>query len=352
NCAYIFDGFEAVVPPDTPVSQQPVQPASAAPGIPHVVRQRAASSAQGVRAEPESAAARPDSRTTGDRPEPQAVARSVRAEPHVHAPFVPGSRAEASFPPGPRSTVPFVAEPRLEVPFPQEPHVGGADDTRNGGPRADAPLPAPERQGGVYVEPRSGSPREDAEPGFLDPPPRRHRGLAFYIWGFLSAVGLVVLLAQCFYVYRAQLAADLPAIRPLLEQACLSLRCQVPYSREIGDITIMNSSLQTRGAANGAPATAQQANNAPSTAQTSTTMVLRVTLRNSFGKPQEWPTLMLDLLDFSGTVVVKKDLPPASYLPPDILGHAFAARSEVTAIIPITMEGVTVSGFQLTKYFS
>ncbi|HEU0229788.1 MAG TPA: DUF3426 domain-containing protein [Burkholderiaceae bacterium] len=223
-----------------------------------------------------------------------------------------------------------------------DPDEALADDTT---PHDKEPFLAQRQSYGVYVEPRTAAPEPEEEPDFLDPLPARYRGPAFYFWGILSVLGVALFLAQCLYVYRAQLAAHLPAVRPLLERACGPLHCRVPYSRDISQITIMNSSLQTR--AN--PLGGQGASPAM---QPPEAMVLRVTLRNSLDKPQEWPTLVLDLLDFSGTVVVKKDLPPSLYLPPGVAQRPFAARSEVTAMVPITMNGVKVSGFQLAKYFS
>jgi predicted Zn finger-like uncharacterized protein len=334
NCAHIFDGFDAVVPAGGQAPEPAPRPAaprhasSAGPSavrsgpagaLPHVVRQRAEANIHGSRNEP--------AFTISGEPR---QAAGTHAEPVVSLP------ADDALPPQARaSRAPYVGGPAVDD------SEASDDEVREAGPGADD-----RRSFGVYVEPRTGETVPVPDADFLDPLPSRYRGFGFYFWGLLSVLGLALFLAQCLYVYRGQIAASLPAIRPLLERACVSLHCRVPYSRDIGEITIMNSSLQTSTSpqeGSGASATTPPAGGA---------MVLRVTLRNGLDKPQEWPTLVLDLLDFSGTVVVKKDLPPAAYLPPDLARRPFAAHSEVTAQVPITMNGVKVSGFQLAKYFS
>lgn len=347
NCAHIFDGFEAVVASDakasgvgsvpgrnaapagaaTPSNPSPRSAASPAYIPPRGVSPSLRGTEPPVPEREEPVARQPAFRVERE-PGMAAVPHVVRQrESHVHA-----DRAEPAFTmsSGGHHTDAARAEPRVST-VPDDEAWSPDDDSPHAG---NPPY-------GVYVERRDNQPEEASEPDFLDPLPAR-RGLGFYFWGMLCVLGLALLLAQSLYVYRAQIAAYLPAARPLLEQACVSLHCRVPYSRNIGEITIMNSSLQTPASAHGAPASGQDSNN----------MVLRVTLRNSLDRPQEWPTLVLDLLDFSGTVVVKKDLPPASYLPVDVLRGPFAAHSEVTATVPITMHDARISGFQLSKYFS
>lgn len=335
NCAHIFDGFDAVVPPGGQAPEPAPRPVASRSGpvpgpvaaarpdpagaLPHVVRQRAESNV------PHGSRNEPAFTISGERRR----AAGPHAEPVVSLPVDDGLPSQAQ-----ASRAPYVGGPAVDD-----------EDASDDGVFRARPATDNHEPFGVYVEPRPAEPAAAPEPDFLDPLPARHRGLGFYFWGLLSVLGLALFLAQCLYVYRGQIAAGLPAVRPLLEWACVSLHCRVPYSRDIGEITIMNSSLQTG-------TSPQEASGTSAAAPSTGAMVLRVTLRNGLDKPQEWPTLVLDLLDFSGTVVVKKDLPPAAYLPPDLARRPFAAHSEVTALVPITMNGVRVSGFQLAKYFS
>lgn len=218
---------------------------------------------------------------------------------------------------------------------PDEPHIAAA---RAGAPPASGPHGPPPQ---IYVEarPTEGGDGRSA-PDFLDGEAPRYQGVVKMFWGALIAAGLLLLLAQLAYVYRSQIANQIPALRPALVRACASLNCQVAYSRHIDQISIMSSSLRASTGAGGAAADAA-----------ADSMTLQLTMRNNYGKPQEWPTLVLDLTDFSGTLVVRKNLAPASYLPPAALRQPFAASSEITVGVPIVLNGLKVNGYQLGKFF-
>lgn len=80
-------------------------------------------------------------------------------------------------------------------------------------------------------------------------------------------------------------------------------------------------------------------------------MTLQLTMRNNHDKPQEWPTLVLDLTDFSGTLVARKNLGPGMYLPPELSRRPFEARSEVTVSLPLTLNDLKINGYQIDKFF-
>jgi hypothetical protein len=192
----------------------------------------------------------------------------------------------------------------------------------------------------VYIEPRRDEDDDEPEslPEFLDDGGSHRSGIARVFWSVLVLIGLVAIVGQLAYVYRVSIASSVPATRPLLEQACEALNCQVPYPRRIELISIMSSSLQ---------AVAQ-----PAKAKTDESlMTLQLTLRNNYDRPQEWPTLSLDLVEFSGTVVVKKILAPKDYLPEQALQGPFAATSEIRITVPITVTGFKINGYQLNKFF-
>lgn len=187
----------------------------------------------------------------------------------------------------------------------------------------------------IYIEPRSQPDNDDAlTPEFLGRE-RRYGGVARLLWGGLAVAGLLLLLAQLTYVYRSQIANQIPALRPALTEACVSLNCRVAYARHIDKISIMTSSLR-------AP---------PGVVEPPNSMTLQFTLRNLYVQPQEWPTLVLDLTDFSGTVVARKNLAPANYLTSEALQHPFAASSEVTVGVPLVLNDLKINGYQLSKFF-
>jgi predicted Zn finger-like uncharacterized protein len=303
NCAHIFDGFEAVVSP------------SDSPPAPQVVRQR-----------PASAAAAPRS---GDGPFSISgdYAGSNRAEPTVAR---HGAAAREPLPAGRPEPALGRFSDRRDA-HDNEPSLGVSADPSRG------PADNPEAPAHVFIEPRP-SDSARAQPDFLAAEPIGTRTIGFYFWSFLSLLGIVLLLLQGIYVYRVQLANQFPAMRPVLQAACAPLHCRIPYVRDIDAIQIMNSALQS-GTDDGASSGGAQA------------MTLRFTLRNTLDKPQEWPTMVFSLLDFSGTVVVKKNIEPSSYLSGDAGQGPFAAHAEVVAAVPVTINGVKVSGFKLSKFF-
>lgn len=179
-------------------------------------------------------------------------------------------------------------------------------------------------------------------PGFWD-------GLVRFFAGMLLVLLAVAFVAQLVYVYRAQIAQFAPQVRPWLERACVPLRCRVPYARNIGQINVTGSALKVADAPPGsAPAASGPGAGTQSQVQH---FVLQLTLRNQLDQPQEWPTLVLDLKDGSGTPLVRRNLSPAEYLGPDMAGRPFAADSEALVRVPLTLDGIRINGYQLNLFF-
>jgi hypothetical protein len=203
---------------------------------------------------------------------------------------------------------------------------------------------------GIYTEPHgAGGFRMDdddrpavhaveALPDFLHTRSRHRSAFVRLLWSVLILIGLVFLAAQLMYVYRMQIASNVPLLRPALEMACESLHCKVGYPRRIERIAIMDSSLQ---------AVPQAGDVKPD----ESALQLRVVLRNNYGKPQTWPALTLDLVDFSGSVVARRQLAPSAYLPVQALSGPFPAGSEIHIAVPVTVKGVKINGYQLGKFY-
>ena len=202
------------------------------------------------------------------------------------------------------------------------------------------PEPAVIRQPRIQADPRAAA-VDDSEPlpDFLDDHLQRRQGIIRVFWSVLIVVGILAILAQLIYVYRVPIASNMPGLRPILTQACEAVGCTVPYPRRIELISIMDSSLQ---AVSPPPEDARK---------DESHLRLLVTLRNNFEKAQEWPTLSLDMVEFSGAVVVKKLLAPKDYLSADMLKGPFAAKTEVRVSVPVTVTGFKINGYQLGKFF-
>ena len=152
------------------------------------------------------------------------------------------------------------------------------------------------------------------------------------IWTSLCVLGLVLFVAQLLYVYRVQIVSQIPLLRPVFERSCATLSCKVPYERRLDQIRVQASALH-------------KAANQPGQS------TLGFTLRNEFERPQEWPTLVLDLKDFSGALIARRNLAPDQYLAPERHEPAFAARSEIIVRLPLNTGQLQVNGYQISPFF-
>ncbi|MHA3904018.1 zinc-ribbon and DUF3426 domain-containing protein [Castellaniella sp. WN] len=314
QCAHIFDGYAEVVSDtgsETTSAPRPVAaPEPPAVSPPQVIRSgRPPAPSDPAPAFRIGVAPWPD-----DRPEPRIGEAAGRADPRpveeilADDGWVPDPGGKPAFGRGepPAQEAPFVVEPR----------------------------PGHRSQGG------SAAPllRDEGALGWWD-------ALVRFCARLLFVLLLLLLAAQAVYVYRAGIARMVPALRPALERACGPLRCQVPYARDIARIAITGSALKAADADAMAdrPASAQE----PAEQH----FVLHATLRNQAEQPQEWPTLVLDLKDAAGTLLVRRNLSPADYLGPARAARPFAARSEILVRIPLTLSGVRINGYQLDLFY-
>lgn len=190
---------------------------------------------------------------------------------------------------------------------------------------------------GLYAEPR-----HDRVGGSQFDPDETRSGIGFagVFWSLLLLFGLAAALLQAAYIYRVQLASEFPALRPALERYCEALACTVEYPRRLAQIVIMDSSLQ-------AVREAQD----PGADDDASRLMLSLVLRNNFDRPQQWPSISVDLVDVAGVVAARRALAPADYLPELSLQRPFPAQSEVRVSVPVTVEGVRINGYQLNTFF-
>jgi hypothetical protein len=175
-----------------------------------------------------------------------------------------------------------------------------------------------------------------APPIFMDEEVQRRRTLVGRLWSAGCLLGLAILGLQWLYIYRTPIATAAPALRPAFESVCAQLGCQVGYARRLERISITSSSLHPQPAASADDGRMR--------------LVLAVTMRNRYDKPQPWPAFMLQLTDLSDTVVVRKVLLPQDYLPPGAPAF-FAAGGEQSVAVRLEVNGPHVNGYQLDKFF-
>lgn len=107
------------------------------------------------------------------------------------------------------------------------------------------------------------------------------------LWA-LAALGGLGLAAQVGFEYRDLLAARLPVLRPLLEQACAPLGCDVGAARAIESLAVESSGLVR--------------------VERSSLYRLQVTLRNRAGIDLAVPALDVTLTDSQGELIARKVL--------------------------------------------
>lgn len=318
NCASIFDGYEAVVDdksaednPSEVVTQ--AQDAALQPVLGAAARLKAPASAEPFIGSASGGPAATNEPVVTIPVRGRAPATPVRPEPTLA-----GGGA------GPRS--PHLVNDRGPSVFESE--------TEDDAPAPDAPR--------IFVEPKNY--RKVNDNVFLTDRRRASGGHSGGLrWVLvLLVLGFAALLLA--YAFRMQLAAEVPWTRPWLERACLHLDCTVDYPQRIDRISIMDSSLRAAGAEAG------QTTPQPGGAEV-TEMVLTVVMRNTYDKPQQWPALTLDLVDFSGAIVSRRILQPADYLDDQQVSGPFGAQQEVRLRVSVPVNGLRINGYQLGKYF-
>lgn len=140
--------------------------------------------------------------------------------------------------------------------------------------------------------------------------PARHGALGAAL-GVAAVIGLFVLAAQLIYLNRTRISAELPELRPVLEQTCALLGCTVPLP---ADRQLLRTEWSELTVVPDHPGLVQ----------------FTAILKNHARYPQAWPAMELTLTDSEDRVLVRKVLPPAEYLPAaELKAGRFAAGSQI-----------------------
>lgn len=185
-------------------------------------------------------------------------------------------------------------------------------------PAAPAPVRAP-----VETPPAAAAEEEV----FDETPARRTYG---YAWAVASLLLGFVLAAQAAYVYRVELAANYPGLKPALKRACEALRCALPLPQQPRLLSIEASDLQIPDAAR------------PGVIQ------LTATLRSHAQYDVAYPALDLVLTNAQEHTLARRIFAPREYLAPSrdpALG--IPPNAEVTLQLDLDTGDLGASGFRL-----
>jgi predicted Zn finger-like uncharacterized protein len=171
------------------------------------------------------------------------------------------------------------------------------------------------------------------EPEFVKRSRRQERmGRTQRLWMAAGSVALLLaLLAQAVLGYRNVLAAQHPALKPVLQAACAMLGCRVELPAQAENLVIETGELTTLGPG---------------------TYALNTVLRNQGSLVLAWPSIELELTDANDKPVLRRVLAPTDYLPPGTpAANGFAPRSEQPVALHFTLAGLQPSGYHTFVFY-
>ncbi len=152
-------------------------------------------------------------------------------------------------------------------------------------------------------------------------------------WGLMIALLMLALLLQLSYVWRADLAARIPASQPLLKTMCNGLACQVGLPQNSELISIESSNLEAD----------------PNNSQL---ISLNVLLRNRAHYALALPHLELTLNDTQERAMARRIFKPAEYLAMSQQAEAgIPADQEISIKVWLELQGLNPSGYRLVLIY-
>jgi predicted Zn finger-like uncharacterized protein len=152
-------------------------------------------------------------------------------------------------------------------------------------------------------------------------------------WGVASFLLGLALALQALYLFRIELAARIPALRPNLEAACKVLGCTVPLPQNADLMTIESSELKDE------PGEGHQ-------------ILLTALLRNRADYVQAYPKLELTLTDFRDVALARRVFKPAEYLAsPGLESGGLAANRELSVRLRLDTTNLNPVGYRLALLY-
>ena len=156
----------------------------------------------------------------------------------------------------------------------------------------------------------------------------------YWPWMLASLALLLVLIGQAAYFFRADLAAQFPAMKPSLVEYCKLLKCSLPLPQHADLISIESSALQ-----------ADPANE--------TQITLNALLRNRAHYAQAFPNLELTLNDVQDTPLARRVFKPSDYLQPgEIEATGLQPDHELNIALHLNTTNIKPSGYRLVLLYS
>ena len=154
-----------------------------------------------------------------------------------------------------------------------------------------------------------------------------------WLWAIPAATLTLLLLAQAAYIFRAEIAARQPSLKPILEQYCELLDCKVglPQSNEL--MSIESSTLEANP-------------------NYSRHITLKALLRNRASYPLAYPNLELTLNDRQDNPVARRIFKPSDYLSSkDKVDVGLQANNETNVELYLDTTDLNPNGYRLVLYY-
>lgn len=225
-------------------------------------------------------------------------------------------------PPGEGETAVTEAAADMETP-PQEapPEEPAASEQTNAEPQAEEPAALTLAEQVAIVQ-------DEAEEE-QEPPAKPLR----WPWAIGAFLLLLLLLAQATYFLRVDLAARVPALKPVLEGYCKLLKCSIPLPRKADLMSIESSDLEAD------PAHENH-------------ITLNALLRNRATFTQAFPDIELSLTDTDDKPLARRSFTPRDYLPPQEKEQAgLQPNHEVIVKLYLNTSDLRPTGYRLALYY-
>lgn len=154
------------------------------------------------------------------------------------------------------------------------------------------------------------------------------------LWTFAAVPLLLLLLAQATYLFRVELAARLPGLKPTLVRYCQILKCSVPLPQQASLMSIESSELKDD------PVHRNQ-------------IILIALLRNRASYAQALPNLELTLTDNQDKALARRIFRPWDYLPaPKNVAIGLPANQELGIQLRLDTADIKPMGYRLVLFYS
>jgi predicted Zn finger-like uncharacterized protein len=158
--------------------------------------------------------------------------------------------------------------------------------------------------------------------------PRRKNKLNIWL-SLFSLLLIIVAVLQTIYFMRTQIASEYPQFKPLLIQACQSIKCEIALPKDLNALVIDDSDMQEDG-------NYQEVINFSSS------------LINNANYAQAYPNIELTLTNIDDQPVLRRLIKPSEYLPnkPN-LNVGLGSHEEIHIKLAIHASNVPVAGYRV-----